>query len=69
MQPLLQWKTNTYYVFRDCEFVAIGIQHAKRMRQTVIRGLPSSTNFSPHFLINGKIFERKKKVTDIKYEL
>jgi len=34
-----------------CVFVALGIQHAMRMRHIVICGLPSCT-FFPHYLIN-----------------
>jgi hypothetical protein len=34
-----------------CVCVALGIQHAMRMRH----GLPRSTIFSPHYLINGAI--------------
>jgi hypothetical protein len=44
VQPLLQWKTiNIRY--SDYVFVALGIQHAMRMRYVVIRGLPGSTQF------------------------
>ena len=50
MQPLLQWKTNTYYSFRECAFVALGTQHAKRMPHTVIRGLSGSINFFFHII-------------------
>ena len=40
-------------------FVALVVQHAMRMRHIVICGLPRSTIFFPHYLINGKIFGKK----------
>jgi len=42
----------------ECVFVALGIQHAIRMRHIVICGLPGSTSF-PHYLINGTTSEKK----------
>ena len=39
--------------------VALGAQHAKRMRHIVIRGLTGFTKCF-HILLNGTIFEKKK---------
>jgi hypothetical protein len=43
-------------------FLALGIQHAMRLRRIVICGLSGFTIFFvSYFLINGTIFEKKKK--------
>jgi len=39
--------------------VALGIQHALRMRRMAICGLSSCTAFFPHCLLNGTIFGGK----------
>ena len=39
-----------------CEFVALGIHHAMRIRYIAICGLPRSTISIPHYLIKGTIF-------------
>jgi len=42
----------TYY---ECVFVALGIQHASRCHLWPVR----LYNIFPHYLTNGKIFEKK----------
>ena len=44
----------------ECVLVALGIQHAMRMRHAAICGLPRSKILFAHYLINGAIFEKKK---------
>ena len=42
-----------------CVYVALGTQHAIRVRHIVVRGLPRSTKHFPHYLTNGTNFEKK----------
>ena len=48
--------------YSECVSVALVIRYAKLMRHIVIYGLSDSTIFFPHYLINGTIFEKKKKL-------
>lgn len=51
--------------YSECASVALGIQHAKRMRSCyiVICGLSDTYNFFSHYLVHGKIFFKKNHRT------
>ena len=60
-----QWKSNITY--SECVFAALGIQRAMRKHRILLPsvGCPALQYF-PRYLLNGTIFERKKKLPNIK---
>ena len=58
VQPLLQWKSNEYYIFWVYLFVALGIQHALRMRHIVTWDCPALQYFST---LSHKWYDFRKK--------
>jgi hypothetical protein len=58
VQPLLQWKNNVLRILSVC-FVALGIQHAMRVRHIGICGLPVSNVFF-HIISKTAGFSKKK---------
>ena len=62
MQLMLQCKSNKYYIFQKCLFVALGAQREMRKRHIVIRGLSGSTIFFR--IISQKTRVLKNKVTE-----
>jgi len=59
-------KKSISITYCECVSVALGIQHAMRMRRHIVMlwSAPLHNTFFPHYLINGTIFE--KKVTEHK---
>ena len=64
-QQFFQCKSNKYYIFRECVFVALGIQHAMHMRRIFICGLPGS-KIHLHIILQTPQFSKKKKVFEHK---
>ena len=67
MQKLLHWKSNKYYVFREYMFLALGIQHAVRMRYIFICGLPGSTIFF-HIVSQTTRFSKEKNIESMCFD-
>jgi len=63
MQPLLQYKSNKYYIPWEYVLVVLGTQHEMHMCHIVICGLYGSTIF---FHIIYKRHNLKKKLQNIK---
>ena len=62
MPPPLRWKSNTI-TYSECVSVALGIQHAMRMRRIVISGLLAIRSFST---LSHKRHDLRKPVTERK---
>jgi hypothetical protein len=83
-QPMHVWRNNKArsrnhsfsgkaisIIYSECEYVALGNQHAMRMRciqhamrmRCIVHLWPVRlNNIFPHYLTNGTIFSRKKKI-------
>jgi len=60
MQPLSHWKSNKYYIFRECMFLALCIQHAMRMRYIFNCDLPGCAIFV-HIVSQTARFSKEKE--------
>jgi len=60
MPPLLQWKSNNYYIFWVCIF-SLGTQHVMRMRGIILSSVTCPLyHIFPHYLLNDTIFDKKE---------